>query len=128
MGRPPATRTFILPFCDIFHVAFKLTATPPVVDGADEVAVAMAMLAYQPAENEAEPSEQRCIRWESRPSWVLHNGPRLFTVHPNQREALLPQAREQILSVIDQVLISEAIIRPNETARASFNKIVFGRE
>jgi hypothetical protein len=123
-GEPPQG----LSYCDVFHVAFRLTATPPALNRADEGAVAMTMVAYQPAENDTEPAEQRCVRWESRPSWVLHDGPRLFIVNPNQREAILAQAREQALLVIDQVLIWDAIIRSNETARRSFNKIVFGRE
>jgi hypothetical protein len=124
-GRPPPQG---LSYCDIFHVAFQLTAAPPLTVGTDEVAVAMTMLAYQPAENEAEAPEQSCIRLESRPSWVLHNGSRLFIVNPNQREALLAQVREQVLSLIDRVLICDAIIRSNETAHGSFNKIVFGRK
>ena len=115
-----------LSYCDVFHVAFQLASAPR--PSATELVVAMTMLAYQPAENEAEPSEQRCMQLESRPSWVLHNGPRFFVLYPDQREAMLAQAREQILLVIDRVLIWDAIIRSNETARRSFYKVVFGRE
>lgn len=122
-GRPPHG----LSYCDLFHVAFRFTGAPS-THGAEEAAVAMTMVAYQPAENEAEAPEQSCVRMESRPAWVLHNGPRLFVVNPNRREAVLAQAREQILFIIDRVFVWSALIRSNETAHGAFNKIVFGRE
>lgn len=49
-------------------------------------------------------------------------------IHRGQKDVLLSQARELILRIIDRVLVLNAIIRSNETARASFNEIVYGRQ
>lgn len=123
-GKPPAG----LSASDVFHVSFRLSSALPDSAANEMGAIAFSLLAYQPAAESQDSHPSNCLGYGPRPSWVLHTGPFAFMIQRGQKDVLLSQARELILTIIDRVLVLNAIIRSNETAHASFNEIVYGRQ